>query len=58
MNECTKVFYSIRETAKITGLSEHYIRQQKKAGKVPGVMCGNKFMVNVPALLQVLEGGV
>ena len=48
------VYHSIRETAKLTGLSEYYLRQQQKAGAVPGVYSGKKFLVNVPSLLESL----
>lgn len=48
------VYHSIRETAKLTGLSEYFIRQQQKAGAVPGIYSGKKFLVNVPSLLESL----
>lgn len=48
------VYRSIRETAKLTGLSEYYLRQQQKAGAVPGIYSGKKFLVNVPSLLESL----
>lgn len=49
------VYHSIRETARITGLSEYFIRQQLKAGAVPGTYSGKKFLVNVPSLLESLN---
>lgn len=48
------VYHSIRETAKLTGLSEYYLRQQQKEGAVPGIYSGKKFLVNVPSLLESL----
>lgn len=48
------VYHSIRETAKLTGLSEYYLRQQQKVGAVPGIYSGKKFLVNVPSLLEYL----
>lgn len=48
------VYHSIRETAKLTGLSEYYLRQRQKAGAVPGIYSGKKFLVNVPSLLESL----
>lgn len=48
------VYHSIRETAKLTGLSEYYLRQQQKVGAVPGIYSGKKFLVNVPSLLESL----
>ena len=47
-------FQSIRQTKKTTGLSEYYLRKLVKEGKAPGVYSGNKFLVNVPALLEQL----
>ena len=47
-----KIYMSIRETAKYTGLSEYYLRNMKNK---PGLKSGNKFLVNVPALLEQLE---
>lgn len=56
------VYHSIRETAKLTGLSEYFIRQLHKTGAVPGIYSGKKFLVNVPSLLESLntsiEGGI
>ena len=49
------VYHSIRETARITGLSEYFIRQQLKVGAVPGTYSGKKFLVNVPSLLESLN---
>lgn len=49
------VYHSIRETAKLTGLSEYHIRQLHKSGVVPGIYSGKKFLVNVPSLLESLN---
>lgn len=48
------VYHSIRETAKITGVSEYCIRQLKKAKAVPGIYSGKKFLVNLPSFLESL----
>ena len=48
------IFQRIPAACRITGLSQTYLRAGCKAGTVPHVMCGNTFMVNVPALLQQL----
>lgn len=53
MNE--KPFKSINATARYTGLSASYLRRLLKEGNLPGVFCGAKFMVNVPALLDSLS---
>jgi hypothetical protein len=60
VESATAVYHSIRETARITGLSEYMIRSRLKDGRVPGVYSGKKFLVNVPSLLSMvaLEEGV
>lgn len=55
VNATVTVYHSIRETAKLTGLSEYFIRQLFKAGAVPGIYSGKKFLVNVPSLLESLN---
>lgn len=49
------VYHSIRETAKITGISQYYIRNLVRDKKIPGVYCGKKFLVNVPSFLEYME---
>jgi len=48
-------FQTIANTVKATGLSEHAIRQGVKGGKYPHVNFGTKYLVNVPALLEMLN---
>lgn len=55
VNATVAVYHSIRETAKLTGLSEYHIRKLHKAGAVPGIYSGKKFLVNVPSLLESLN---
>lgn len=55
VNATVTVYHSIRETARLTGLSEYFIRQKHKEGAVPGIYSGNKFLVNVPSLLESLN---
>ena len=50
-----KVFCSIKEACKATGLSQYYLRRGCKAGTIPHVVVGTKFMINVPLLLQRLN---
>lgn len=52
-----RIFQSIRETAKSTGLAECYLRKLVKENKAPGFHSGKKFNINVPALLERLEQG-
>ena len=48
-------YFSINETAKITGLSAYWIRQQVKAGKIPYVRCGMKYCVHLPKTMELLS---
>ena len=52
------VYQSIKDTVKITGLSEFYLRKQLKNGILPHIKSGNKVFINVPRLLEQLEKGV
>lgn len=48
-------FKTIRQVA-ATGLtSEHHLRQLVAQGKCPGIRCGNRFMVNLTALSEMLD---
>lgn len=49
------MFLSIKETVKVTGLSEYYLRQNIKAGKVPYIKSGNKILINMPRLSATLD---
>ena len=45
-------FMSIHDAAKETGLSRFYLRNACRSGECPHVMSGNKYMINVAALLR------
>lgn len=49
------VYQSIKDTVKITGLSEFRLRQLLKANKLPHIKSGAKVFVNVPQLLEDLK---
>lgn len=49
------IFQPIKEAVKTTGLSEYYLRQNLKAGKIPHIRSGNKILINMPRLLAELE---
>ena len=56
-------FQTIRQTAELGILSEHNLRLRLAQGRLPGVYTGNRFLVNVPMLIERLdaeseEGGV
>lgn len=47
---------TIRETAKTKILPENALRAMLRAGRLPGVYCGVKFMVNFDRLVEQLNG--
>lgn len=49
------IYMTIRQTAKRTGIAESFLRSAVKNKKIPGFYSGNKFLVNVPRMLEVLE---
>lgn len=49
-----KRFQSIPEAARTMGLSTFYVRQRAKAGTIPVLKAGVKFLVDVPATLELL----
>ena len=50
-----KPFLSIKEAANVTGLSCFFLRAGIKAGTVPYIMSGSKYLVNLPKLLERLD---
>jgi hypothetical protein len=48
-------FKTIRQTAALGILSEHRLRLMQKAGMLPGIYTGNRFMVNVDMLKEQLQ---
>lgn len=48
-------FKTIRQTAATGILSEHHLRILVAKGECPGIKTGNRFLVNVNALEEMLE---
>ena len=48
-------FRTIRQTAESGLLSEHRLRILVAKGECPGIYAGNRFLVNVTALSEMLE---
>lgn len=46
---------TVRRTAATGITSEHHLRQLIAQGKCPGIRVGNRFMVNVTALAEMLD---
>ena len=49
------LFRTIRQTAALGILSEHRLRLMEKEGALPGIRTGNRFLVNVEKLVELLE---
>ncbi|MEE1056780.1 MAG: excisionase family DNA-binding protein [Acutalibacteraceae bacterium] len=41
-------FVTVKEAVKSTGMSEHFIRENLKSGKIPHIMVGKKYLINLP----------
>ena len=48
-------FQKIADAVKTTGLSAYYLRNGCKDGTVPHIKSGKKYLINVPALLRMLN---
>lgn len=48
-------FVTIRQAAKAGILPEFRLRKMQKAGQLPGIYAGNKFLINVELLDQQLD---
>ena len=46
---------TIRQVAAMGILSEYYLRIRHKQGKLPGFYSGNRFLVDVEALSEMLK---
>ena len=53
--EPTTPFGSVKDAATVTGLSQKFIRDGIKSGLVPHVLAGNKYIINIPALIEVID---
>lgn len=48
---------TVKKTAEISGLSQRYIRELCRTNKVPFIVVGNKWLVNLDKLKQFLDDG-
>ena len=48
-------FKTIRQTAAMGFVTENLLRERLKQGQLPGVYSGNRFLVNVEALVELLN---
>lgn len=52
--EATAPFQSIRNAARITGLSQFYLRERCKTQTIPMIKVGTEYRINMPLLLEQL----
>lgn len=50
-----KMFMTIRQVAMTGVLSEYHLRLMQKQGRLPGFHRGNRFLVNYPMLVEMLN---
>ena len=50
-----KTYQTLRETVNSTGLSLYFLKKELKAGRLPHIMSGNRVLVNVEKLLDILN---
>lgn len=48
-------FKTIRQTAAMGFITEHYLRILIAQGRCPGIYAGNRFLINVDALAEQLD---
>lgn len=48
-------FQGIDDTARLTGASRCFVRAGCRDGSIPCVKFGTKYMVNLPAFLEMLD---
>lgn len=47
-------FLGIPDACTKTGLSQCYLRAGVKSGHIPHIRCGQRILINIPALLKQL----
>ncbi len=55
MEKTTRKFATPREFAKLNILAESQVRKRIHQGKCPGIQMGQAFLINVDALIAMLE---
>lgn len=48
-------FQGVHEASRITGVSVRILYDGANSGRFPHIRAGNKFLFNIPALLDVLD---
>ncbi len=55
MDYSGKMFITMKEAAKITGVPYGQLRRGCHAGTVPYIQSGQRFLINMPALIEQLN---
>lgn len=50
-----KTYMTIRQTASETGLAAGTLRTRLKNNKLPGFYAGNRYYINVPLLMEMID---
>jgi hypothetical protein len=50
-----KTYMTIRQTASETGLAAGTLRTRLKHNKLPGFYAGNRYYINVPLLMEMID---
>lgn len=48
-------FVTVDQAVNQTGLSKYYIRRQLRAGTIPYIKAGRKYLINLPLFKEMLE---
>ena len=51
----TQRFQTFVDSSRITGLSQYYLRRGCKTGTIPHIKSGNKFLINIPLLIEQMD---
>lgn len=48
-------FMKIKDASRATGLSQYFLRRGCRAGTIPHIKSGTVYLINMPALLRLLD---
>lgn len=53
--ESRQQFVTVKQAVKSTGLSEHFIREGLRNGRIPHLKVGVKYLINLPQFVEWLN---
>lgn len=53
--ESKQQFVTVKQAVKSTGLSEHFIREGLRNGRIPHLKVGVKYLINLPQFVEWLN---